>query len=189
VAAFRIATSSRSRRFSARSRLISSFSSLVVPGRSPASTSAWATQRRNDSLPTPTCFETASNAADNVGYSPRCSITRRTARALSSGSIFFGMNCILPTQKDAASNLGRFKVPAEVDERGREGLARYMAELDLDLVCTSYLWDGAPGAWDGIDAHDLESGGDGTVVAFPTLVRGFEQIPGDVINAHAIPEA
>jgi hypothetical protein len=79
------------------------------------------------------------------------------------------------------------EVPAEVDERGREGLARYMAELDLDLVCTSYLWDGAPGAWDGIDAHDLEAGGDGTVVAFPTLVRGLEQIPGDIID-NSIPE-
>ncbi|MEV8612953.1 SbcC/MukB-like Walker B domain-containing protein [Amycolatopsis sp. NPDC051373] len=31
------------------------------------------------------------------------------------------------------------EVPAEVDERGREGLARYLAELDLDLMCTSYL--------------------------------------------------
>lgn len=71
------------------------------------------------------------------------------------------------------------EVPAEVDERGREGLARYLAELDLDLVCTSYLWDGAPGAWDGIDAHDLEAAGDGTVVAFPMLVRGLHPLPDD----------
>ncbi|MBB5891415.1 SbcC/MukB-like Walker B domain-containing protein [Kutzneria kofuensis] len=71
------------------------------------------------------------------------------------------------------------EVPAEVDERGREGLARYLAELDLDLVCTSYLWDGAPGAWDGIDAHDLEAAGDGTVVAFPMLIRGLDALPGD----------
>src|SRR5213078_191884 len=71
------------------------------------------------------------------------------------------------------------EVPAEVDERGREGLARYIAELDLDLVCTSYLWDGAPGAWDGIDAWDLEAGPDGTVVAFPMLVRGVLPIPED----------
>ncbi|ABS25282.1 SbcC/MukB-like Walker B domain-containing protein [Anaeromyxobacter sp. Fw109-5] len=69
------------------------------------------------------------------------------------------------------------EVPAEVDERGREGLARYIAALDLDLVCTSYLWDGCPGAWDGIDAHDLEAGPDGTVVAFPMLVRGLAAIP------------
>jgi hypothetical protein len=69
------------------------------------------------------------------------------------------------------------EVPAEVDERGRESLARYIAELDLDLICTSYVWDGCPGAWDGIDAHDLEAGPDGTVVAFPMLVRGAQPIP------------
>jgi hypothetical protein len=67
------------------------------------------------------------------------------------------------------------EIPAEVDERGREGLARYIAELDLDLVCTSYLWDGCPGAWDGIDAYDLEAGSDGTVVGFPMLVRGMSE--------------
>ncbi|MEX2289491.1 MAG: SbcC/MukB-like Walker B domain-containing protein [Mycobacteriales bacterium] len=71
------------------------------------------------------------------------------------------------------------EVPAEVDEQGRESLARYLAALDLDLICTSYLWDGAPGAWDGIDAHDLEAAPDGTVVAFPMLIRGDELLPGD----------
>jgi hypothetical protein len=71
------------------------------------------------------------------------------------------------------------EVPAEVDERGREGLARYLAELDLDLVCTSYLWDGAPGAWDGVDAYDLEAAEDGTVVGFPMLVRGLVDLPDD----------
>jgi len=74
------------------------------------------------------------------------------------------------------------EVPAEVDELGREGIARYIAELDLDLIATSYLWDGAPGAWDGVDAHDLEAGPDGTVVAFPMLIRGLEPLPGDVIG-------
>ncbi|MEO3809820.1 SbcC/MukB-like Walker B domain-containing protein [Sphaerisporangium sp. B11E5] len=72
------------------------------------------------------------------------------------------------------------EVPAEVDERGREGLARYLAELDLDLICTSYLWDGAPGAWDGIDAHDLEAGSDGTVVSFPMLIRGMHGLASDL---------
>jgi hypothetical protein len=75
------------------------------------------------------------------------------------------------------------EVPVEVDDRGREGLARYLAELDLDLVCTSYLWDGCPGAWDGIDAYDLEAGSDGTVVAFPMLVRGL--LPIDELDAVA----
>lgn len=71
------------------------------------------------------------------------------------------------------------EVPAEVDETGREGLARYLAALDLDLVCTSYLWDGAPGAWDGIDAWDFEGDETGTVVAFLVLVRGLGGFPGD----------
>jgi len=73
------------------------------------------------------------------------------------------------------------EVPAEVDERGREGLARYIASLDLDLICTSYLWDGAPGAWDGIDAWDLESATDTTVVGFPMLIRGLIPLPGDTL--------
>jgi len=69
------------------------------------------------------------------------------------------------------------EVPAEVDEAGREGLARYVAELDLDLLCTSYLWDGAPGAWDGIDVHELEAGSDGTVLNWHTKVRGTQPYP------------
>lgn len=76
------------------------------------------------------------------------------------------------------------EVPAEVDENGREGLARYIAELDLDLICTSYLWDGCPGAWDGIDAHDLEAGPDSTVVAFPMLIRGLRPLPEELPPVH-----
>ena len=71
------------------------------------------------------------------------------------------------------------EVPVEVDEVGREGLARYIAELDLDLLCTSHLWDGAPGAWDGVDAWDFEADDSDTVVAFPMLVRGLDLLPGD----------
>jgi hypothetical protein len=71
------------------------------------------------------------------------------------------------------------EVPAEVDEVGREGLARYLAELDLDLVCTSYGWDGAPGAWDGIDAWDFEGDESSVIVAFPMLVRDLTGVPGD----------
>jgi hypothetical protein len=82
------------------------------PSRVPASTSAWRTQRRTDSWPTPNCRATASHAAVNDGYSCWCSVTSRTALALSCSSIFFGMVRILPTtQKDAAENLGRFMVP------------------------------------------------------------------------------
>jgi len=71
------------------------------------------------------------------------------------------------------------EIPSEVDEEGREGLARYIAALDLDLIATSHHWDGAPGAWDGIDAHDLEAAPDGTVVAFPMLVRAAGPLPED----------
>lgn len=84
------------------------------------------------------------------------------------------------TLPDTAVRLAALdEVPSEVDETGREGLARYIASLDVDLIATSHHWDGAPGAWDGIDAHDLEAAPDGTVVAFPMLVRGLEPLPGD----------
>jgi hypothetical protein len=71
------------------------------------------------------------------------------------------------------------EIPTEVDRTGLDGLARYLAHLDLDIICTSHQWDGSPGAWDGIDAHDLEEGPDGSVVAFPMLIRGVEPLPGD----------
>ena len=64
-------------------------------------------QRRTDSVPTPTCLATTAEAAVTEEYSPRWSLTRRTARAFSSSSIFLGMVLILSwTQTGAASNLG-----------------------------------------------------------------------------------
>ncbi len=68
-------------------------------------------QRRTDSLPTPTCLATTAEAAATEEYSPRWSLTRRTARAYSSSSIFLSMVLILWTQTGAASNLERFSVP------------------------------------------------------------------------------
>src|SRR5699024_5757755 len=114
VASLRIWLSDSSRRILALSSLISASSSLVRPSRSPASTSAWRTHRRTDSLPTPTLRAAASQAAVNVGYSCRCSVTNRTARAFNSSSIFLAMSNILSTQKDAAQNPGRFtgSIPA-----------------------------------------------------------------------------
>jgi hypothetical protein len=50
---------------------------------------------RKDSFPTPNCLATAAAAAVSDGHSIWCSITRRTARAFSSGSIFFGVVLIL----------------------------------------------------------------------------------------------
>ncbi|MDN3271226.1 SbcC/MukB-like Walker B domain-containing protein [Streptomyces sp. MA15] len=61
------------------------------------------------------------------------------------------------------------EVPAEVDEKGRDGIAAYLVSLDLDLICTSHHWDGSPGAWDGITVYDPEKTGDGTVIAFETM--------------------
>src|SRR5690606_3168063 len=57
--------------------------------------SAWATQRRTDSRATPNCLATAAIASVGEAYSCWWSRTRRTARARSSGSIFFGMVLIL----------------------------------------------------------------------------------------------
>src|SRR5699024_8663852 len=59
----RISLSSRNRLTSAFSRLTSTGSSLVVPGRVPSSTSAWASQRRTDSRETPSWRATAVVAA------------------------------------------------------------------------------------------------------------------------------
>ncbi len=63
------------------------------------------------------------------------------------------------------------EVPAEVDAAGKDGLARYLSHLDLDLVCTSHGWDGSPGSWDGIDIYALEKLPDGTVASSPMHIR------------------
>ncbi|MFG2489395.1 SbcC/MukB-like Walker B domain-containing protein [Streptomyces virginiae] len=59
------------------------------------------------------------------------------------------------------------EVPGEVDEQGRDGIAAYTASLDLDLMCTSHHWDGSPGAWDGVDIHDLTKSSTGIIIAEP----------------------
>ncbi|NEA20649.1 SbcC/MukB-like Walker B domain-containing protein, partial [Streptomyces halstedii] len=59
------------------------------------------------------------------------------------------------------------EVPGEIDEAGRDGIAAYSASLDLDLMCTSHHWDGSPGAWDGIDIHDLAKSSTGLIIAEP----------------------
>jgi len=56
--------------------------------------------------------DTTAEAAVTEEYSPRWSLTRRTARAFSSSSIFLGMVLILLDSTGAASNLGRFSLPA-----------------------------------------------------------------------------
>ncbi|CUM35540.1 hypothetical protein H4W23_40570 [Streptomyces gardneri] len=59
------------------------------------------------------------------------------------------------------------EVPGEIDQEGRDGIAAYTASLDLDLMCTSHHWDGSPGAWDGIDIHDLAKSSTGIIIAEP----------------------
>lgn len=53
TAAFKIATSSRSLRFSASRYLITACSSLVIASQLPVPIPAWITQHRSDSVPTP----------------------------------------------------------------------------------------------------------------------------------------
>lgn len=104
----KISLSSSSRRTLAFRSLISPSSSLVAPWRCPPSIWACTTQRRTVSLPRP------SRRGDGLGRCGQRRVLRqvpstcRTHRSLTFGSIFFGMVRILPTHKDAASNLGRF---------------------------------------------------------------------------------
>jgi hypothetical protein len=62
------------------------------------------------------------------------------------------------------------EVPGDVDDHGRDGIAAYLASLDLDLLATSHNWDGSPGAWDGIDIFELEKAAPDSVVTFPVRV-------------------
>ncbi|MGK7235785.1 SbcC/MukB-like Walker B domain-containing protein [Streptomyces hygroscopicus] len=68
------------------------------------------------------------------------------------------------------------EVPGEVDEAGRDGIARYTASLDLDLMCTSHHWDGSPGAWDGIDIHDLAKSSTGVIIAEPMRLYSHQML-------------
>lgn len=83
---FRISFARRSSAFSRLSRLISASSSLVTPGRSPASTCVRRTHRRNVSgEPIPSLPATCRIASYSVPYCGATSATIRTARSRSSG--------------------------------------------------------------------------------------------------------
>jgi hypothetical protein len=70
------------------SRLISADSSLVTPGRWPASTSAWRIHLRSVfAVPMPSFAATAQIAGQSDGYSGRTWATIRTARSRSSRGI------------------------------------------------------------------------------------------------------
>src|SRR5690606_19816750 len=103
------------------------------------------------SFPTPTCLATASTAAVIVGYSARCSITRRTARALTSGSICFGMLPSSWTQTGAASNLGRFTLHTGADlltDRQRERIeALFATDEHVEVEATWGIYQRMIGAY------------------------------------------
>lgn len=90
-----------------------------------------------------------------------------------------------PLPSHAAKIAALDEVPGEIDEKGRDGIAAYVASLDLDLICTSHNWDGSPGAWDGIDIYDLEKTADGTVVTFQEM-RVYDHRLLEV-TGHALP--
>ncbi|MER6334481.1 SbcC/MukB-like Walker B domain-containing protein [Streptomyces sp. NPDC001034] len=81
------------------------------------------------------------------------------------------------------------EVPGDVDDHGRDGIAAYLASLDLDLMSTSHNWDGSPGAWDGIDIFELEKGPDDTVIAFPVRVYSLQLQHAIGQHAAAVPDA
>src|SRR5947209_4869095 len=79
-AAFRISFALRSSRTSRSRSLMRSASVLETPARSPWSISARGTHLRSVSWPMPHFCEIERIAAHSLGYSSRCSSTRRTAR-------------------------------------------------------------------------------------------------------------
>lgn len=99
----RISLACRSAQFSRSSALIRACSSLVVPGRSPRSRSAWRTQLHNVCAVQPILPAIDSIAVHGEVYSPRCSNTIRTARSRTSGEyvgdFFFGVSSAPSSQE------------------------------------------------------------------------------------------
>ena len=89
AAACKMSLARRSSKFSLRRRLSSACSSVVNPGRLPASTSARLTQLRSDSSPTPSWRATREITVLSCGSCSRRSCTMRTARSFSSGGYRF----------------------------------------------------------------------------------------------------
>src|SRR5947209_15542494 len=84
-AAFRISLARRSSRTSRSNAAVRSASSVVVPRRSPRSTSAWRTQLRRDSAPMPSCWATRVTTPCRSPARSTASKYSRTARSRSSG--------------------------------------------------------------------------------------------------------
>src|SRR5665648_992138 len=91
----KISFARRSSRFSRSSSATRCASAVVVPARSPASTSAWLTHPRNVSGLIPSCSPTRCNAPVRVTGSRRASTAIRIARSRSSSGYFLGATMTL----------------------------------------------------------------------------------------------
>src|SRR3954469_18195521 len=89
-ALFRMAFARRSSRTSRSSSASRDASSVVVPGRVPASISAWVTQLRSVSGLIPSCLPIRASAPRRVAGSRRASTAIRVARSRSSSGYFLG---------------------------------------------------------------------------------------------------
>src|SRR3954447_21688771 len=89
-AVLRISFARRSSRFARSNSAIRAASSVVVPGRTPSSISAWVTQLRSVSGLMPNCLPTRANAPGWVAWSRRASTAIRVARSRSSSGYFLG---------------------------------------------------------------------------------------------------
>src|SRR4051794_26875375 len=89
-AGLRISFARRSSGFSRSNSAIRAASSVVVPGRTPSSISAWVTQFRSVSGLMPNCLPTRANAPGLVAGSRRASTAIRVARSHSSSGYFLG---------------------------------------------------------------------------------------------------
>src|SRR5690625_1692320 len=91
LAVRRMSLARRSSLFSRSSSFRRCASAVVVPGRSPASTSARLTHSSSVCGTQPIFGAIDSTAAQSDGYSPRCSCTSRTARSRTSGENLFDL--------------------------------------------------------------------------------------------------
>ncbi|MFP3712656.1 SbcC/MukB-like Walker B domain-containing protein [Puerhibacterium sp. TATVAM-FAB25] len=105
-------------------------------------------------------------------WTTRTGLSTGESRLVTLAPMLASVAALYDSLPDTALRLAALdEIPATVDGHGLDGLARYIGTLDLDLVCTSHGWDGAPGAWDAVDLHDLEAWTSGWVLGFHTPVR------------------
>src|SRR3954447_7234913 len=119
-AAFKISLASRRSAFSFFSRLISASSSLLAPGRAPASVWACNTHLRSVSGPIPSLGPNACATAHAEPYSSSRSKAIRVARSRCSAGYLLGMICIL-RKKGSGIKPGTVQTDAVQLARRRDG--------------------------------------------------------------------